>query len=171
MRIRRLIASAVAGAAMALASAAQGAEPPVASIETEYLGRLNVATDPAQMIAPSIVYPVTNCSFHGPKIKATCVARLIVAPDGPSRLEIRAILKTDDDEVIFMDEGIIVLSKDAVDRNEKGGTLASKDEYVVNAPRFATASKTYSWLNGVQTLAKRVSSSPGQIEYDLFVVR
>ena len=90
MRIRRLIASAVAGAAMALASAAQGTEAPVASIETEYLGRLNVATDPAQMIAPSIVYPVTNCSFHGPKIKATCVARLIVAPDGPSRLEIRA---------------------------------------------------------------------------------
>ena len=28
-----------------------------------------------------------------------------------------------------------------------------------------------SWLNGVQTLAKRVSSSPSQIEYDLFVVR
>ena len=76
-----------------------------------------------------------------------------------------------------MDEGIIVLSNDAVDRNEAvdrnkvGGTLASKDESVVNAPRFTTTSKTYSWLNRVQTLAKRVNSSPGQIEYDLFVVR
>ena len=122
MRICRVIVSgAVAGAAMALASAAQGAEAPVASVETEYLGRLNVATDPAQLIAPRIVYPVTNCSFHGPKIKATCVARLIVAPDGPSKLEIRAILKTDDGEVIFMDEGIIVLSKDAVDAMRRVG--------------------------------------------------
>ena len=169
--MRILIVSAVAGAAVALASAAQGAEAPIASIETEYLGRLKVTTDPAQLIAPCIVYPVTNCAFRGPKINATCVARLIVTPDGPSRLEIRATLKTDEGEVIFMDEGIIVLSKDAVDRNEKGGTLASMDESVVNAPRFTTTSKTYSWLNRIQTLAKSVSSSPGQIEYDLFVVR
>ena len=60
-----------------------------------------------------------------------------------------------------MDEGIIILSNNAVDRNKS----------VVNAPRFTTTSKTYSWLNRVQTLAKRVSCSPGQIEYDLFVVR
>ncbi len=75
-----------------------------------------------------------------------------------------------------MDEGITILSNNAVDRNEdvdrseEGGRLASKYESVVNAPRFTTTSKTYSWLNRVQTLAKRVSRSPGQIEYDLFVV-
>ncbi len=156
---------------MALASAAQGAEAPIASVETEYLGRLKVATDPAQIIVPSIVYPVTNCSFQGPKIKATCVARVIATPDGPSRLEIRAILKTDEGEVISMEEGIIIQRYNAVDRSKKGGTLASKDENVANAPRFATTSRTYSWLNGVQTLAKRVGGDPGQIEYDLFVVR
>ena len=161
MRISRLIVSAAAGAALTLASGAPGAEGPIASIETEYLGRLKVATDLAQSIVPRIVYPVTNCSFQGPKIKATCVARLIVTPNDPSRLEIRATLQTDEGEVIFMDEGIIILSNDAVDRNES----------VVNAPRFTTTSKTYSWLNRVQTLAKRVSCSPGQIEYDLFVVR
>jgi hypothetical protein len=171
MRFRGLIVSAAAGAAVALAPAARGVEAPIASIETEYLGRLKVATDPAQMIAPRVVYPVTNCSFHGPKIKATCVARLFVAPGDPSRLEIRATLKTDEGEVIFMDEAFIVLNRDSVDRNEKGGTLAAKDESVVNAPRFTTTSKSYSWLNDVQTLAKRIRSSAGQIEYDLFVVR
>jgi len=169
MKIR--LVRAVAGAIVALASAAQGAEAPIASIETEYLGRLKVATDYAQMIASRIVYPVTKCSFDGPKIKATCVARLNAETNGPSRLEIRAILKTDEGDVIFIDEGIIDLSQDAGDRNKKGGTLASRDECVVNAPRFTTASKTYSWLNDVQTLAKRVSSSQGQFEYDLFIVR
>ncbi len=73
--MRILIVSAAAGAAVALASAAQGAEAPIASIETEYLGRLIVTTDPAQLIAPCICYPVTNCAFRGPKINATCVAR------------------------------------------------------------------------------------------------
>ena len=164
-------------AAVALTSGAPGAEGPIASIETEYLGRLKVATDLAQTTVPRIVYPVTNCSFHGPKIKATCVARVIVTPNHPSRLEIRATLQTDEGEVIFMDEGIITLSNDVVDhnedvdRNEEGGTLASKDESVVNALRFTATSKTYSWLNSVQTLAKRGSCSTGQIEYDLFVVR
>ena len=38
MRISRLIVSAAAGAAVTLASGAQGAEGPIASIETEYLG-------------------------------------------------------------------------------------------------------------------------------------
>jgi len=32
-------------------------------------------------------------------------------------------------------------------------------------------SKSYSWLSDVQTLALKISSSHGQIEYDLFVVR
>lgn len=121
---------------MALVSAVRGAEAPVASIETEYLGRLNIATEPAQMIPPSIAYPVSKCSFNGPKIKATCVARLSAEPNGPSRLDIRATLKTDEGDIIFMDEGIIDLSQDAVDRNKEGGTLASKDEFVVNAPRL-----------------------------------
>ena len=169
MMISRLIVSAAAGAAVTLAFGAQGAECPNAPIESEYLGRLKVATDLEQTTVPRIVYPVANCSFQGPKIKATCVARLIVTPNHPSRLEIRATLQTDEGEVIFMDEGLIILSNDPVERNE--GTLASKDESVVNAPRFTTTSKTYSWLNRVQTLAKRVSSSPSQIEYDLFVVR
>jgi len=107
MRISCLIVGAAAGAAMALAPGAQGAESPIASIETEYLGRLEVATDLAQTTVPRIVYPVTKCSFHGPKIKATCVARLIVTPNHPSRLEIRATLQTEEGEVIFMDEGIM----------------------------------------------------------------
>ena len=53
-------------------------------------------------------------------------------------------MQTDEGEVIFMDEGITILSNNAVDRNEdvdrseEGGRLASKDESVVNAPRFTT---------------------------------
>jgi len=167
----RLIVSAAAGAAVVLAFAAQATEAPIASIETEYLGRLKIAIDPEQIVAPSIVYPITKCSFKGPKIQATCVARLIAEPDDPSRLEIRATLKTDAGDVIFMDEAVIDFSQNAVDRNKEGGTLPSKDESVANAPRFTTTSKSYSWLNEVQTVAKKIGSCQGQVEYDLFVVR
>jgi Protein of unknown function (DUF3237) len=168
--MKRHLVRAFAGAIVALACAAQGAEAPISSIETEYLGRLKITTDSAQLDPPSVVYPITKCSFNGPKIQATCVARLVAEPNGPSRLEIRATLKTDNGDVIFMDEGIIDFSQDVVDRNKEGGTLPSKD-CVANAPRFTTTSKSYSWLNDVQTLVKKVSNSQGQIEYDLFVVR
>jgi hypothetical protein len=168
--MKRELVRAAAGAVVVLALAAQAAEAPIASIETEYLGRLKIATDPTQIVAPAIVYPVTKCSFNGPKIQATCVARLTAEPDGPSWLEIRATLKTSAGDVIFMHEGIVDFSQHMVDRNKAGGTLPSKDEYAANAPRFTTTSKSYSWLNDVQTLAKKVSSNQGQIEYDLFVV-
>jgi hypothetical protein len=151
--MKRQLVKAVA-VIVAVAFAAQAAEAPIASIETEYLGRLKITTDSAQIIAPSIVYPITKCSFNGPKLQATCVVRLIVEPNDPSRLEIRATLKTDAGDLIFMDEGIIDFGQDAVDRNKEGGTLPSKDECVANAPRFKTMSKSYSWLDDVQIVTK-----------------
>ena len=142
MRISRLIVSAAAGAALTLASGAQGAEGPIASIETEYLGRLKVATDLAQTIVPRIVYPVTNCSFQGPKIKATCVARhcdsdapLVRERDQDAlRLDFRQI-----DHVVGIDRNslAVFVGKDGVSRH--GALLLP-----VSIPRGASAARAKS---------------------------
>jgi len=165
-----------AGMVVALPSTFAAQERPTTSIKTEYLGTLKVVTDPPQMLGPRIIHNVKNCTLQGPKINVTCVAPsgdwTIVLPDGTVRQDIRATLKTGEGEFIFMEgTGIITLSKDGVDRLSKGETMTENDGYLFAAPRFTTTSKTYGWLNSVQTVAKMTSNSQWKFEYDLFVVR
>ncbi len=165
-----------AGMVVALPSTSAAEEGPATSLDTEYLGTLKVATDPPQMVGPRLIFNVKNCTLQGAKINVTCVAPsadwIIVMPDGTLRPDIRATLKTNEGEFIFMESnGIIALSKDVTDRVGKGETITSKDGYFMGAPRFTTTSKSYGWLNSVQTVAKMTSNGPGKVEYDLFVVR
>ena len=172
MNIRRLLVVAVAAvSAWALASDAQEAGSPAASITTEYLGRFKIAADLSQKFGPSITYPVTNCTLQGPKIKATCVARVSLLRNGATRLDVRATLKTEEGELVFMEGGLVILNKDALDLYENGETLTPKEGFGVGAPRFTTMSKTYSWLNDVQTVAKLVTGSSSGMVCELFVVR
>ena len=173
MNIRHLMVVAIAAAVSVwpFASSAQQAESPVASITTEYLGRFKIAADPPQRFGPSVTYPVTNCRLQGPKINATCVARVNLLRDGTTRLDVRATLQTDDGELVFMEGGLLILNKDALDRYGKGEILTPKEGCGVGAPRFTTMSKTYGWLNDVQTVAKMVSGSSSGMACDLFVVR
>jgi hypothetical protein len=70
-----------------------------------------------------------------------------------------------------MEGGLVILNKDALDRYENGETLTPKEGFGVGAPRFTTLSKTYGWLNDVQTVAKMVSCPSSGVASDLFVVR
>jgi hypothetical protein len=173
MNIRQLMVVAIAAAASVRPSpcAAQEAESPAASITTEYLGRFKIAADPPQRPGPSVTYPVTNCTLQGPKIKATCVARVSLVRNGATRLDVRATLKTEDGDLVFIEGGLVILNNDALDRYEKGETLLPKEGSGVGAPRFTTMSRTYGWLNDVQTVAKMVSDFSGGMACDLFVVR
>ena len=114
--------------------------------------------------------------MHGPKINGTIIPPagdwLIPMPDGTFRLDVRATIKTDDGEIIFLEyNGVIVPTKEAMDRYGKGDVLTAKDEYFVTAPRFTTASKKYEWLNQLQAVGKMVTSQATKIKYDIFAVR
>ena len=114
--IRRLLLVAVVAVPVwALACDAQEAGSPAAAITTEYLGRFKIAADLSQKFGPSITYPVTNCTLQGPKIKATCVARVSLLRNGATRLDVRATLKTEEGELVFMEGGLVILNKDALD--------------------------------------------------------
>jgi hypothetical protein len=152
------------------------AQTPSVSIETEYLGTMEVQLDAPQAVGPVLIFNVPGGTFKGPKINGTFVAPsadwLNIMPDGSLRLDVRASLKTDDGEFILVAyNGIIVPNKDATDRFDKGEVITSKDEYFLTAPRFTTASKKYDWLNKVQAVGKMVALQKGKLKYDLFLVR
>jgi len=151
------------------------AEGPSVSIETEYLGTAEMQLDAVQAVGPVLIGNTPGGTLKGPKINGTLVAPtgdwISITPDGSLRLDVRASVKTDDDEFISVAyNGIVVPNKDATDRLSKGEVITSNDEYFVITPRFSTASKKYDWLNKVQAVGKMVAFQRGKLKYDLFLV-
>jgi Protein of unknown function (DUF3237) len=169
-----LIGFASLGLAMTVSEAP--AQSPSVSVQTEYLGTLEVQSDAPQAVGPILIVNVTGGAMKGPKINGTVVPPsgdwLNVMPDGSFRLDVRASLKTDDGEFILIAyNGVLAPTKDVMDRFNKGEVIASNDVYFLTAPRFTTASKKYDWLNTVQAVGKMVSLQQGKLKYDLFLLR
>jgi Protein of unknown function (DUF3237) len=152
------------------------ADGPTISVETEYLGTLELQVDPPQVVGSRYIVNLPGGTMLGPKINGAIVAPagdwLIPMPDGSLRLDARETIKTNDGEYILVENhGVIVASKDVNDRFSKGEVITAKDEYFVVAPRFSTASKNYDWLNKIQAVGKMVTLSQKSVKFDLFVVR
>ena len=152
-------------------------------IKTEYLMTYQVLLDAPTPIDSSLMVinvKPTDGWAKGPKISGTFQAPgadwLRVMPSGALRLDVRAVLKTDDGALIYMTyNGIIQHSPESAERMSKGEVLTASDiPYFVTAPTFQTSSPTYAWLNSVQAVSKMVEIKLGEggyVRYDTFIVR
>ena len=162
--------------AFAISDGGASAQSPTVSVETEYLMTLEEVLDPPQPVGQRLVVNIPTGSVHGPKINGNFVPPsgdwLSLMADGSARLDVRGTIKTDDGEFIFVEfSGVIVPTKEIMDRFGKGEVIGSKEEYFITAPKFSTASKKYEWLNHVQAVGKMVSLQNTKVKYDVFVVR
>jgi hypothetical protein len=152
------------------------AEGPTVSVETAYLGTLELQVASPQAVGQRMVFNIPGGTIKGPKISGTIVEPsgdwATPMPDGSLRLDVRATIKTDEGEFILIEyNGMIVAPKEVSDRMMKGEEVTYKDEYFLSAPRFTTASKTYDWLNKTQAIGKMVTLKGGNLKYDIFSVR
>lgn len=117
--------------------------------------------------------------MKGPNISATVIAPsadwLRVTPSGAARLDVRATLKTDDDQLIYLRyNGVIVHTAESFERLMNGEVLNSMDFYFVTAPTMHTASEEYAWVNYLQFVGKVVEIKAGEssfVKYDIYAVR
>lgn len=152
-------------------------------IKTEYLMTYQVLLDAPTPIDSSLMVinvKPTGGWAKGPVISGTFQAPgadwLRVMPSGALRLDVRAVLKTDDGALIYMTyNGIIQHSPESAERMSQGEVLTASDiPYFVTAPTFQTSSPTYAWLNSVQAVSKMVEIKLGEggyVRYDTFIVR
>jgi hypothetical protein len=102
---------------------------------------------------------------------------LRIMPSGVARLDVRATLKTDDGELIYITyNGIIKHSEKSYEKLVNGARITPEDGiYFITAPTFETTSEKYAWLNSVQAVGKmvevQVSSERSYVRYDIYVVR
>ena len=153
-----------------------------AQIRTEYLMTyLAPLAAPVAVDASLLVYNVKPGGWvKGPKITGKFISPggdwLRVMPSGVSRLDVRAVIETDDGAFIYIAyNGIAQHSPESAERLAKGEVLTADDmPYFVTAPTFQTSSDKYAWLNAVQAIGKMVEVKAGEgsyIKYDVFVVR
>jgi hypothetical protein len=135
-----MLASMIAG--LALPAGIADAQSPTVSIETEYLMTFEAPLDPAQVVGPHVIFNVpAGGTVHGPQINGSLIPPsgdwLVRMPDGTARLDVRATIKTDDGEIIFIEYGgVVAASEEVRERWRKGEEITLKDEYFITAPRF-----------------------------------
>jgi len=151
---------------------------PTVEVRGEYLMTLEALLDPGQFLANRrVVNMPSGGTVRGPRINGTIVAPsgdwLFLQPDGSARLDVRLMIKTDDNELILMEYGgVMAFPKDAAERLSRGELLTYADGYLLTAPRFTTGSTKYAWLNHVQAIGKMATFQRGRaIKYDIFEMK
>ena len=98
---------------------------------------------------------VAGGTFEGPKLKGKVVENggsdwLLVRPDGATQLDVRIVLKTDDDHLIGMTyRGIRHGDPAVMARVNRGEPVDPSSYYFRIVPFFETASDKYGWLNRI----------------------
>ncbi len=151
-------------------------------ITTEYIMSYEAPLDPPLAIDESMM--IVNVReggwVAGPKINGKFIAPgadwLRIMPSGNFRLDVRGLIKTDDDAYIYLTyNGVIKNTPESLERLTNGERLTHKDiPYFLAAPTFQTSFEKYNWLNEIQTINKMVEiqfGDKGFVKYDVFVVK
>jgi Protein of unknown function (DUF3237) len=126
-------------------------------MECRHLLTLYLNADPSIVVGrvPSgyrIINPFTGGHFSGPGLRGTILAwgggSILARRDGTAEMDARAILKTEDDAIIYLryegsrhgpPEILAKIGKEILD---------PKSYYMRMRPVFETADPRYAWLNG-----------------------
>jgi hypothetical protein len=151
---------------------------PTASVQAEYLMTYHANIAPPQAVDQNLlIVNVPGGLVDGPRIKGKLVAPggdwLRVMPTGVLRLDVRATIQTDDNELIYVSfNGVIQCSKEQSDRLNAGEELKAGDCHFIIAPTFETKSEKYGWINAVQAVGKMVTLKGGDhVDYEIFAVK
>ncbi len=181
MLVRVLLVIGVAVTSMSFAGMATAQE--VVSPKLEYLMTYEADLELPQVINDSLY--IYNCIpggwARGPGIRGSfigpCGDWLRIMPSGVARLDVRATLKTDDGELIYITyNGIIKHSEKSYQKLVNGERITPEDGiYFITAPTIETTSEKFGWLNGVQAIGKmvevQISPERSYVRYDVYVLR
>ena len=130
---------------------------PLATLSATLGSSLRIKNGP---VGTRVVAEVTGVTITGERLNATLASPtsadwLTVSPDGTmGTLDVRATLKTDDDEIIHV---------------EYSGRIDFATSTAVSAPLFQ-AGEAYGWLNRIQAVGVG-KAEEGGIVYELYEVR
>ena len=113
-------------------------------------------------------------SFEGPRLRGEVLAggmdQKLFRADGAMNPNVRLVLRTDDDAMIYMHyTGVRYGSPEVMQRIADGEEVDPSEYYLRNTPYFETASERYDWLNRIVAVGvgRRM---PDHAAYDVFQI-
>ncbi len=113
-------------------------------------------------------------TFEGPKLKGIVlpggIDQKTFRTDGAMNPNVRMVLQTDDDALIYMHyTGVRYGTPEVMDRIAKGDTVDPSEYYLRNTPYFETSAAKYDWLNRIVSVGvgRRM---PDHAAYDVFQI-
>jgi hypothetical protein len=152
--------------------------PVLSELPVEHLCDLRVDLEPAELIATGVgsrlVFIAKGGRVEGPGLKGELLPGsgdwLHVGDDRIGRVDVRAMIRTDDDAMIYYTaRGIIEIPDDGLERLAAGERLAFEQTYVRTTPKFETADERYTWLNRLVIVGHN-ELSKNHIDYRLYTV-
>ncbi len=151
----------------------------MAEIKTEHLFTVTISVDPLQMLGATPfgerrIAKITGGQFEGARLKGTILAGggdwLLGRNDGILQLDVRMVLETHDDALIYMTyRGLRHGPAEVIERLNRGEEVDPADYYFRTAPFFETGAAQYAWLNGVVSIATGYRTASGPT-YEVFQV-
>ncbi len=136
-------------------------------LKYEVLGTIQVLLDNPINIGHTpygnrTIYPIKGGSFEGPKMKGKILANggdwLLTTDSTSSRLDVRALVQTDDDALLYITSaGFIHINPD-------------KSIYFRTIPIFETSAEKYKWLNHSVVVGVGVFTNEG-ITYKYYLIK
>jgi hypothetical protein len=153
------------------------ARPP--AIELDHLTDLSIDFGPVQLFATPlgtrVNYVIEHGVLDGPLLRGTLLPGggdwIVVGADGIARLDVRATIRTHDDQLIqLFSTGRVEMDAAARERYTAGELLAWDEAYARSVPRFDTGAEAYRWLNRAVAVAVN-QVSLDHVDYRVFLVR
>lgn len=113
-------------------------------------------------------------TFEGPRLRGVVLAGGMdmkrLRKDGSMGPNVRLVLRTDDDALIFMHyTGVRHGPPEVMERIARGETVDPNEYYLRNTPYFETSAARYDWLNRIVAVGvgRRM---PDHAAYDVFQI-
>jgi hypothetical protein len=152
--------------------------PVLSDLPVEHLFDLSVDLEPARVIPTALGTRMTFVArggrADGPRLKGTILPGsadwMVAGTDGFGRADIRAMIRTDDDALIYYAGlGVIKIPANGLERLAAGERLPFDETYVRIAPRFETTDERYAWLSETVAISYNELSTE-QIDYRVYKV-
>lgn len=148
------------------------------SVELTHLFDMHVELTPAQPIASPeatrMIFVAEGGRFEGERISGEVLPGggdwLRIGTDRVGRVDVRATLRTDDGELIYMtNTGVIALGEEGIERFGSGKDIAWNQAHIRSSPLFETGAESYTWINSLTTVAIN-ELGPGYVNYRILEV-
>jgi hypothetical protein len=149
-------------------------------IETRPLFRIALSVPSIIELGPTPqgvrrIAAVAGGSFDGDRLRGTVLASpagdwILVRPDGTMILDVRLVLKTDDDQLIYMTyRGVRHGPPEIMAKLGRGEPVAPGSYYFKIQPIFETSSERYDWVNRIVAVGNGQRLPEGPV-YEVFEV-